>query len=78
MEITKCTRFICNVLNKKEYIVHIRALQQTLNHGLKITKIHRIIQFNQDDWLKPYIDMNTELRKHAKNEFEKRFIQINE
>ena len=76
MEINKYTKLICNVLNKKEYIVHIRALQQALNHGLKLTKIHRITQFNQDDWLKPCIDMNAELRKHAKNEFEKKFFKL--
>ena len=76
MEINKCTKLTFNVLNKKDYVVHIRALQQALNHGLKLTKIHRITQFNQDNWLKPYIYMNTELRKHAKNEFEKNFFKL--
>ena len=38
-------------------------MKQALNHGLKLKKVHRIIEFNQEAWLKPYIDMNTELRK---------------
>ena len=62
---------MCNLLNKKKYIVHINSLKQALNHGLKLKKIHRVIEFNQKAWLKPYIDMNTELRKVADNDFEK-------
>ena len=46
-------------------------MKQALNHGLKLKKIHRVIEFNQKEWLKPYIDINTELMKAAKNDFEK-------
>ena len=53
--------------------MHIKVLKQALNHGLVFKKVHRVIQFNQKDWLKPYIDMNTKLRKEAKNDFEKDF-----
>ena len=56
--------------------MHIRVLKQALNHGLVLRKVHRIIQFNQKDWLKPYIDMNTKLRKEAKNDFEKDFFKL--
>ena len=54
----------------------IKVLKQALNHGLVLKKVHRVIQFNQKDWLKPYIDMNTELRKKAKNDFEKDFFKL--
>ena len=47
-----------------------------MNHGLRLKKIHRIIEFNQEAWLKPYIDMNTELRKPAKNDFEKDLFKL--
>ena len=57
-------------------MLHIRALKQALNHELKLTKIHRIIQFDKEAWLKPYIDMNTDLRKDAKNDFEKDFFKL--
>ena len=54
----------------------MRALKQTLNHGLALKKVPRVIQFNQKAWLKPYIDMNTKLRKEAKNAFEKDFFKL--
>ena len=57
--------------DKEKYVIHIRALKQTLNHGLKLKKVHRIVQFKQKAWLKPYIGVNTELRKKAQNEFKK-------
>ena len=56
--------------------MHIRVLKQALIHGLVLRKVHRVIQFNQKDWLKPYIDMNTKLRKEAKNDFEKDFFKL--
>ena len=56
--------------------MHIKSLKQALNHGLKFKKIHRIIEFNQEACLKPYIDMNTELRKVASNDFEKDFHKL--
>ena len=62
--------------NKKKYVVHIKSLKQALSHGLKLKKTHRIIEFNQKAWLKPYIDMNTELRKLAKDDFEKNLFKL--
>ena len=77
MEVNKCKKLVCNLFNKKKYVAHINALKQALNRGLKLKKIHRIIEFNQEAWLKPYIDMNTELRKEAKNDFEKDLFKLN-
>ena len=71
MEISKCKKLVCNLYDQKKYVVHIKSLKQALNHGLKLKKIHRVIEFNQKAWLKPYINMNTELRKLARNDFEK-------
>ena len=76
MEINKLKKLVCNLYDKKKYVVHINSLKQGLNHGLKLTKIHRIIEFNQEAWLKPYIDMNTELRKLARNDFEKDLFKL--
>ena len=69
MKIDKCKKLVCTY-------VHIRSLKQALNYGLKLKKVHRIIEFNQESWLKPYIDMNTELRKIAKNNFQKDFFKL--
>ena len=70
IKINKCNKFVCNLYDKKIYVVHIRALKEALNHGLILKKVHKVIEFNQKAWLKPYIDMNTELRKKAKNDRE--------
>ena len=69
IKIDKCRKLVCNVYDKKNYVVHIRSLKQALNHGLILKKVHRAIQFNQKSWFKAYIDMNTELGKQAKNDF---------
>ena len=76
MKIDKCKKLVCNLLNKKKYVVHTNSLKQALNHGLKVKKIYRVIEFNQKAWLKPHIDMNTELRKVADNDFEKDFYKL--
>ena len=76
MEVKKCKKLVCNLFNKEKYVVHINVLKQTLNHGLKLKKIHRVIEFNQKAWLKPYIDMNTKLRKTVKNDFEKDLFKL--
>ena len=73
MKIDNCKKL---VRNKNKYVVHINSLNQALNHGLKFKKVHRIIEFNQEAWLKLYIDMNTELRKLAKDDFEKDLFKL--
>ena len=67
-KVNKVEKLICDIEDKKKYVIHIRALKQAVNHGLRLKKVQRIIQFKQKEWLKVYIDMNTELRKNAKNE----------
>ena len=53
MKIDKFKKLVCNLLNKNKYVIHIKSLKQALNNGLKLKKIHRIIEFNQEAWLKP-------------------------
>ena len=57
MKIDKYKKLVCDLRNKKKYVVHIKSLKQTLNHILKLKKVHRIIEFSQKAWLKPYVDM---------------------
>ena len=75
-KVNKVEKLICDIEDKKKYVIHIRALKQEINNGLRLKKVHRIIQFKQKTWLKTYIDTNTELRKNAKNEFEKNFFKV--
>ena len=76
MKINKVSKLTCNAQNKENYVIQIRALKNALNNGLIFKKVHRVIQFSQEVWLKPYIDMNTRLRKEAKNDFEKDFFKL--
>ena len=61
---------------KKNIVTYIRNLKQALNHGLVLKKVHRLIMFNQKAYLKPYIDMNTELRKKSKNDCDKSLFKL--
>ena len=75
-KIEKCNKLVCDFHDKKNYVIYTKALKQPLNHGLILKKVHRVIQFNQKAWLKPYIDMNTKLRAEAKNDLEKDFFKL--
>ena len=76
MKTEKVKKPVANLHDKTEYVIHIRSLKQELNHRLFFWKVHRVIKFNQNAWLKPYIDMNTYLRKKKKNDFEKDFFKV--
>ena len=78
MEIEKLEKLVANLHDKTEYVIHIRNLKQALNHGLVLKKLHRVIKFNQNAWLKVYVDMNANLKKQAKNVFEKDFFYVDE
>ena len=71
MVVNNTKKLVCNLNDKKNYVIHINVLKQALDHGLKLRKVHRVIEFDQEAWLKEYIDVNTELRKKATNDFEK-------
>ena len=76
MEINKVEKLVPNLYNKKNYVIHVRALNQALKHGLILKRVHRVIEFDQSAWLKPYINFNTQLRTQAKNDFEKDFFKL--
>ena len=76
MKIGREEKLVPNLKRKKRYVVHIKALDQALKHGLKLKKVHRVIEFQQRRWMKAYIMLNTRLRKDAKNEFGKDFFKL--
>ena len=76
MNIEKVEILVATLHDKTECVIHKRNLKQALNHGLVLKKLHRIIKFNQNAWLKPYIDMNTGLRKKEENDFEADFFKL--
>ena len=69
-------KLIPNLRHKNNYVVHYKTLMQYLSLGMKLKKIHRGIKFIESDFLKPYIDKNTNLRTQAKNNFEKDFFKL--
>ena len=76
MKINKVEKLVPNLKDKKNYVIHIRVLDQALRHGLVLKRIRRAIEFNQTDWMKPYINFNTKLRTAATNDFEKDFFKL--
>ena len=76
MEVNKCKKLVCNLYDKKKYVAHINSLKQALNHGYKLKKSIESLNLIKKHGLKPYIDMNTELRKLAKSDFEKDLFKL--
>ena len=69
-------KLIPNLGNKTKYVLHYKSLQLHLFLGMKLTKIRRVLKFKQSDWMKKYIDFNTEKIKNAANDFEKEFFKL--
>ena len=69
-------KLIPNLRNKTKYVIHYKNLIQCLKAGMKLTKIHKGIKFIESDWMRSYIEMNTNLRAKAKNNFEKDFFKL--
>ena len=73
---SRLPKLLANLCDKKRYVIHYRNLHQALKHGLILKKIHRIIEFRQSDWLKTYIDKNTEMRQAATSDFERDMYKL--
>ena len=69
-------KLIPNLRDKTKYVIHYKNLIQCLRAGMKLKKIHRGIKFVESEWMKSYIDKNTNLRAMAKNNFEKDFFKL--
>ena len=76
LEVNGVEKLISHFKSHKNYVIHYRNLRQCLEMGLRITKVHRGLIFNQSSWMAPYINKNTELRKTAANSFEKDFFKL--
>lgn len=72
----KVEKLVPNLWPKQTYVIHYRNLKFYLAQGLKLLKIHRVLQFKQEPWLKPNIELNTRLRAEAETGFEKDFFKL--
>ena len=71
-----CKKLIPNLMPKQRYVLHYRNLQLYRQLGMEIVKVHKVLAFHQTPWMAPYIAKNTELRKLAKNDFEKDLFKL--
>lgn len=71
----KNKKLIANLYNKYRFVIHYLHLQECLKNGLVLLKIHKILSFYQDNFLEPYISLNTSLRQNAKSDFERDFFK---
>ena len=72
----KVDKLLPNLWHKEKYILHYRNLKLYLPLGMKLQKVHRVLQFKQQAWLKPHIELNTQLRAEASNKLEKDFFKL--
>ena len=76
MKIEKVEKLVANLHYKKEYVIQSKKFKTSTKLWNNIEKMQRAMKLNQEAWLKLYIDLNTELRKNAKNDFEKDFFKL--
>ena len=72
----KTPKLLTTLYDKQKYILHINNLKQVLEQGLKITRIHRVVSFHHEEFMRPYIELNENKRKASKNDFEKDFYKL--
>lgn len=73
---SKIEKLLLTFYDKENYVIHFQMLKLALRHGLKLKKVHRILKFKQTPWLKPYIDLNTDLRQKAKDKFKQTLYKL--
>ena len=76
LPVAKSSKLVASLNDKTRYVIHEMNLKQAVDSGLILTKIHRVVEFNQRPWMKDFINFNINKRKESKNEFEKGFFKI--
>ena len=76
MKIEKFEQLVANLHDKTKYVIHIKNLKEALNYELVLIKVHRVIKFNQNVWIEPYVGMNADLRKKGKIILKNIFLKL--
>ena len=76
LKLPNSNKLLLTLEDKNDYVVHYENLKFYLKQGMKLKRVKRVLEFEQECWMEPYIRMNTEFRKQAKNDFEKNFYKL--
>ena len=76
VKVGKVTKLISNLNDKENYRLHYRTPLYYLRKGMVLTKVHKVLRFNESNWLAPYIELNSKLRAQATNDFDKENFKI--
>ena len=71
-----CKKIVPKLGKKVRYVIHYKNVLYYLSLGMKLVKIHRVLTFKQSNWLKPYVEFNTQKRKQSTNEADKDFCKL--
>ena len=76
LEPPNAEKLLLTLEDKEKYVLRYKNLQFYLSQGLRLKKVHRVLELDQEPWMEPYIKTSTKFRKQAKSDFETDFYKL--